>query len=202
VRRTSWILGLALVFPFIASGQNFPRVDIFGGYTYTKVSSYSVPLAVISQGGLGTFTLPAYGLNGWTGGATVSANKWFGVTGEFTDLYGTPVKAYGSTPLSSREHEYSYLFGPRLSYRGKRWTPFVHALFGGAHGTVLVSASGVNVPIIVTENKFAMAIGGGLDFKIQKHVAVRLIQTEYGMTRFVGSHQNNMRISTGLLLSF
>ena len=85
----------------------------------------------------------------------------------------------------------TYLFGPRISYRTEsRVTPFAQVLFGGAYSTM----SG--------QTALAMTAGGGFDLKIAPHVAIRVAQGEYLMTRFGGSTQNNLRISTGLVFQF
>ena len=63
-------------------------------------------------------------------------------------------------------------------------------LFGGAYDTT----SG--------QTALAMTAGGGFDLKIAPHVAIRLGQGEYFMTRFGGSTQNNIRISTGIVFQF
>ena len=53
-----------------------------------------------------------------------------------------------------------------------------------------------------------MTAGGGLDVKVHHHIAIRLIQAEYLMTRFenltTGStaSQNDMRLSAGLVFRF
>jgi opacity protein-like surface antigen len=103
---------------------------------------------------------------------------------------------------------YSYMFGPKLMMHRGRWTPFVQGLFGGAHATGSVSISPGAVrqqgigPVLfgsVSEDAFAMAIGGGLDVNATKHIGVRLVQAEYFMTRFISDTQNNARISAGVV---
>jgi len=44
-----------------------------------------------------------------------------------------------------------------------------------------------------------MAFGGGADYEMTNHVAIRLIQAEYLYTKFGGTHQNNARISAGVV---
>jgi len=204
VRRILWIFGLALVFSFIASAQSAPRADIFGGYTYNRVSGFTIPFQALFNTQGPAFPVPAYGLNGYTGSVNVRAYRWLGVTAEITDLYGTPLKKVLSTPIDSREHEYSYLAGPRVSvsFRHERWTPFLQALYGEAHGTALVTVPGEAGSFYISERKFAVAIGGGLDLKLKKHVAVRLAQAEYAVTHFESSQQKNLRISTGFVFRF
>jgi hypothetical protein len=54
-----------------------------------------------------------------------------------------------------------------------------------------------------TENNFAMAAGGGIDFKLSRHVSVRPIQAEYFMTKIpdgLNNRQDNLRIGAGIVL--
>jgi opacity protein-like surface antigen len=44
-----------------------------------------------------------------------------------------------------------------------------------------------------------MALGGGADYKLTEHVALRLIQVEYLYTHFAGTRQNNARIESGIV---
>ena len=90
-------------------------------------------------------------------------------------------------------------------------SPFVQALFGGIHASDVTVSSGCSGPgctPLPAENKFAMALGGGLDVRVRRHLAIRAIQAEYLMTKFSdinsGSSgtQNDMRLSTGLVFRF
>jgi hypothetical protein len=46
---------------------------------------------------------------------------------------------------------------------------------------------------------FAMALGGGLDLRAGKRIAVRLIQVDYTPTFFGSGRQDNFRISAGIV---
>jgi opacity protein-like surface antigen len=192
------MLGIVLLFASAASAQDeVPKVEIFAGYSYV-------------HGNLG-FRIPGFNMNG--GSASVSFNPWSSL-GIVADFGGYHVGNIGG--LSVDGNIYTYLFGPKLAYRSGRWTPFVQALFGGAHASG--STSPINVarvrpqgilPIfsgLASENAFAMAVGGGLDVNATNHIGIRLIQAEYLMTRFgvVNSTdtQNNARISAGVVFRF
>lgn len=52
-----------------------------------------------------------------------------------------------------------------------------------------------------------MAVGGGVDYNLTRHWALRPVQADYLLTRFsVGTlstqNQNNVRISTGVVFRF
>jgi opacity protein-like surface antigen len=73
-------------------------------------------------------------------------------------------------------------------------SPFAQVLFGGER--ISNSASGFGS---TSDSSFAMAFGGGADYEMTNHVAIRLIQAEYLYTKFGGTHQNNARISAGIV---
>jgi hypothetical protein len=54
-----------------------------------------------------------------------------------------------------------------------------------------------------------LTAGGGVDWKLNHTIGVRIIQTEYLYSQFLNAatgsnsnHQNNLRISAGILFSF
>jgi hypothetical protein len=80
-----------------------------------------------------------------------------------------------------------------VSFSAGKFRPFAEALFGGAHINI---SNGVG-----SDNSFATALGGGLDYKIIRPVAWRF-QGDYVQTRLLGATQNNIRLSTGIVLRF
>jgi opacity protein-like surface antigen len=99
----------------------------------------------------------------------------------------------------------TYMFGPRFNWRHSKLTPYVQFLFGGAY----IWNSPAGVPSI-TQNAFATAAGGGLDYQVSNHIAIKPIQVEYVMTQInsaeagpsnksFGSHQNDVRYSVGVV---
>jgi opacity protein-like surface antigen len=102
---------------------------------------------------------------------------------------GMPVQGVCSGVISG---EQNFLFGPRVSVPIGKIRLFAEGLFGA--GRASTSSFG-------SDTSFATAIGGGLDYKIIKPVAWRL-QGDYVQTRFFGATQNDVRISTGIVLRF
>ncbi len=175
MRKTILIFMLILLSCIFAVAQDYKKAEVFGGYQYTNVDD---------QGsGLGR-----QGFNGWNAAVSGYFTKNVGVTADFAGAYktieGVDVKVY------------SYLFGPTLRVPMDKATPFVHALFGGAH--LSGSAGGASV----TSNGFAYAIGGGLDFDASKNFAIRIGQFDYLGTRFESSNQKNFRYSAGIVIKF
>jgi hypothetical protein len=192
---------LAAAFIMLASlpalAQNYPSAEVSGGFSYLHV-----------QGG--------GNLYGWDASVTGNLNTWFGVAGEFSGHYGSngifttstllPAPAPPTTlTVSSGSSVYTFLFGPRLSYRrDRRITPFGHVLPGFARSafSVTVSAPGFSSHTSGSSTAFAMALGGGIDVRLSRSFAFRMIQADYLLTHFGGANQNNARITTGLVYRF
>ncbi len=62
----------------------------------------------------------------------------------------------------------------------------------------------------VSDSTFAMAFGGGLDWKAGDHILVRVAQADYLYTKHdfsfgvpgIATHQNNIRLSAGIVYVF
>ena len=109
----------------------------------------------------------------------------------------------GGPPLGVDGRMFTYTFGTRFSPRSGHGPlhPFGQFLLGGA--TLSASLSGQHAG----ENGFAILAGGGLDARVQTHIAIRCVEVDYLMTRFdrtVGTpgFQNDVRVSTGLVFRF
>ena len=116
---------------------------------------------------------------GWNTAANLYVTRWLGGTADFSGVYNN-----GSI--------YTYTFGPVVSTHKQNFSPFAHALFGGAR-----AASGG-----ISDSGMAMYFGGGVDFGKGKW-AVRAVQFDWMLLRFNGiSNKNNMRVNTGLMYRF
>ena len=182
-----WVLlcAAALLFAGGASAQDFPRAEVFGGYSFAHLGA---------DGSSANF-------NGGSASVAYNLFPWLGVVGDFGGYHGD--SSFGNGNL------YSYLFGPKVALRHGPITPFVQALFGGAHATASVSCDTARVKPQGTvecgsigENSFAMTVGGGLDWNATPHIGVRLIQAEYFMTNFANTRENGARISAGVVFRF
>jgi hypothetical protein len=117
---------------------------------------------------------------GWNGAANFYFTRWLGATADFSGGY------------SNGSHLYTYTFGPVVSTHKSGFSPYAHALFGGAH------ASGGGV----SDSGMAMMFGGGLDLG-KKKFAVRAVQFDWMPLRFQGiTDKNNFRVNTGLMYRF
>jgi hypothetical protein len=128
--------------------------------------------------------------NGWDTALTGNLNRWFGVTADFSGAY----KSQNGVSFNN----YTYTFGPVISLRhNETFTPFAHFLAGGARSSAAFSG------LSASGSGFAMMFGGGVDVKASRRLAVRAIQFDWLSLHSNGvSDNNNMRISTGLLLRY
>ena len=118
--------------------------------------------------------------NGWDTAANMYITRWLGVTGDFSGVYG------------SGSNLYTYTAGPVVSVHKSSFSPFAHALFGGAH-----TAAGS-----LSDSGMAMMFGGGVDFGTKKW-AVRAVQFDWLVLRSNGiTNKNNMRVNTGVMYRF
>ncbi len=187
-----FVLSLLCVSPGLLA-QKTPAVELFGGYSYLRTHTFS-------GGG-------DYNLNGWQASLTNNMNRWLGLEADFNNHYGTAPPAF-----VDRSPRFSYLFGPRFTFRMLPGvTPFAHALFGAVRGTAVVETSGpvcppVGVPYCVTltrpQTAFGMAYGGGLDLKVTRGMWLRLFQADYMTSNFTNDGRNDLRVSAGIVLRF
>jgi opacity protein-like surface antigen len=170
--RNFLILGVLILFIAApAMAQDYPKAEVSGDYQYIRAN----PGGSNCQGAAGS--------------VAGNLNDWFGVVGEFGGCKFT------GQPAGTSAHLLNYLFGPRVTYRSYgRLAPFAHVLFGGERFTASVSGVGS-----ASSNSFALALGGGADYNLQGHFAIRLIQVEYLYTHFGGVRQNNARIEAGIV---
>ncbi len=158
---------------FVAA-QETTKAEVFGGYQWTSVDFGS---GVSRQN-----------FNGFDGAVTGYFNQNLGITADFSGAFKTVEGV--STKV------YSYTFGPTLRVPMDKATPFVHALFGGAHASAGFEGASA------TSSGFAYAIGGGLDVNATKNVAVRIGQFDFFGTRIEGENQKNFRYSAGIVFKF
>ncbi|HXR40444.1 MAG TPA: hypothetical protein VN776_15190 [Terracidiphilus sp.] len=180
-----------------------PKVELFLGYSYLQ----AVPKLAAGN--------RLVWLNGGSASVAYNFNRYLGIVADVGALTNSEVRftgAYTSTVdvNNANVNVLTYLFGPRLSFRKyNRITPFAQILFGGAHANeVVLTPCTFSCTLLPAENAFAMTAGGGLDIRVHRHIAIRIIQAEYLMTRFqdyttgTTATQNDMRLSSGIVFRF
>jgi len=160
-----------------------PVVDLFGGYSFASLEG---------QNAVGRQETHGFGVSG-----TVNLSRSFGLTGDFSYGWGKldlPI----SIPVDVKFTTQTFLFGPTLSARGDRATVFGHALFGGMRGDAQLNV----IPVSLSDTKFAMGFGGGVDFNLTDRFAIRAIQADYIPIRDEGFWNHSYRLQTGVVFRF
>jgi len=138
------------------------------------------PLPEVYGGYQFTSTDGGWHASGWNTAANMYIWKNLGATADFSGVY------------SSGQSLYTYTFGPVVSKPKGSFSPYAHALFGGAHA----AAGGFG------DSGMAMMFGSGLDFGRHKLV-FRAVQVDWMVLRFSGfTDKNNVRVNTGFLYRF
>lgn len=153
--------------------EEYPRFEIFGGYTFVQL-----------DGGMGN-------MDGWNASFLGNFNSTMGLKGEVSGLY-----AKNTAFDIIRYSGYSAMAGPQVTGRTGPVSAFAHALFGVEHIGVGAPLEGIRVEASV--NAFAMALGGGLDWR-RGSWGIRLPQVDYFPWRALGGTAHNFRISAGIV---
>jgi hypothetical protein len=182
------LLVLILSVSFVTNAQSNSKVDIFGGYSYVRASNNGFS--------------PING-NGGVVSATYNLTNWIGVVGEFGISHFSNTRKGGVSGSGVAANTETYVFGPKLSlFRGHKIAPFVQVLAGGIRAD---NTFGYSPPFSGSETRLAILGGGGLDWKVNEHLAVRLAQVDYLYTHLQtdsNNHQNNFRYLTGVVFRF
>lgn len=173
MRKLTLLVTIILFLGVPAMAQNAPAVEFFGGYSHVEAD----------------FSNTSFSMNGAEVAMTQNLNNWFGGTLDFGTQYGSR----NGFNVNAQQ----IMYGPVFAYRkSPSFTPFGHVLVGVMRGGQ--GFAGISQPA----TKFGAAFGGGVDFKVNKHFSIRAIQADYLMSRFLNTHQNNIRLSAGIVLTF
>jgi opacity protein-like surface antigen len=222
---------LALIFliaSFAVAQDSTPRVQVFGGYSLLHEDTHGLTESTVDfvmHNPTSTFGIRS-NFNGWNAEAQYNVSSWVVFAADFAGYTGEPFTASNASGAAGlpQESRYSFLAGPVVSYRNKtRLTPYIHVLFGleRAHldATTLAGSAPPFSTVATTFNDFAIAAGGGVDYRIWRRVALRLGQVDWYKTslnpnKFYGSsfnselfeglptRQKNVRFSAGIVVNF
>jgi len=155
-------------------GEMSDRWDLAVGYEYVHFKS-----APFSANMSGIHTSVAYALDDWVA------------------IEGSVVAAFGGDVFAPGEQARYVLYtgGARISWNRdpKRWSPWVHALVGGAHVNPQVARS--------SKNGFAFQTGGGVDYYLNPRLSLRG-EVDYVRTQLYSEGQNNIQAGVGIVIHF
>jgi len=157
-----------------------PKVQLYGGYNFVRYNANPRIAGVPSS--------ESFNANGISGQVVYNPDKKLGIVGELGG-YSLARTGFNTT------HQVSYLFGPRVSLRRHVVTTFAQVLFGRVWAEDGITLGSVTA--------FGMTLGGGIDLRVSRYLAVSPLQAEYFLTKFpdgANDRQNNFRFGTGIVL--
>jgi hypothetical protein len=182
MRKFVLVLGAVLGLSGFAFAQEVPRVEVYGGYSYLNLDTNNLG--------------PRQSANGWEASASGDFNRWLAIEGDFAGYYktyGVDLTSLGLGTFNVNVHDYSYFGGPRITLR----PAFFHVLVGGDKLT------GSALGFSASQTRFATAFGGGVQWKVAPHMAVRAsadyVLTHHNIFGGSGFTQNNIRASVGIV---
>jgi opacity protein-like surface antigen len=170
---------LLLGFSVMAVAQDTPMAEVFGGYSYVRPDS---------QGGDVDLNM-----NGWNLSVALPGNKTLGFVADFGGVYA---KEGSNENDEIKYRAYTAMFGPKVTFRLGKVTPFAQALFGYAR----LTGKTFQEEQVLKENDFAYTIGGGIDVNLNNMVAIRPAQVEFLSIKSNGDMTGNFRYSAGVVL--
>ena len=219
------VLCAALLTASVAAATDVPQAEAFLGYNWVRFSPSNPNLPNFNG-------LPTFDMNGGNAQLAYTLHPRLSLVLDIGAVHAGSVFTLANTPNQNGvDHTLvNFVLGPRYTFtRHSRWMPFAQALFGGARGTSSTGISllpggiiwppvGVLIPpgtlqpvgatVQSERTGFAMLLGGGLDIKVSKHIALRPIGADYYLTRlprFVTGNDTNMnhfRYSAGVNFLF
>ena len=197
------LLAAVVMFGVTAWAQEaYPKVEVAVDYTYVHFVPAKHSGSVNLNGGGGQFTY--------------NFTKFIGVKADFQGYGSTNhnfivSNSLGQTAtLNAQANMFTYLFGPQIKYHGKI-APFGEVLFGAAHSNTYANLFKSGFFLAGTapaNNGFAMAVGGGLDIKVNHAISIRPGEFDFLLTRFGNpvtqnnNNQDNFRYDAGVVFTF
>ncbi len=174
------------------SHDEYPKNEFFAGYSYhsADINTLTIDPARTGQNGVNI----AY---------TRNLNQNIGITGDISAHFKRDSQQTSSGGVFERQRDQYYFLGgvkfkPSTENRAK---PFVHALLGASLFRGFTSDRGTSGNVFTFDDatSFALALGGGLDVKVNDRVSIRVIQADYTPTFFGSGRQDNIRLSFGVV---
>jgi Outer membrane protein beta-barrel domain len=181
---------LGLIFCLPAMAQDVPQYEIGGGVAYRSFDQFS-----------GT----RLNMGGWEAYGDYHVWRFINVAGDIAGTYNRSSSSGSVNKTSTSTNIYSFLVGPQLYPFGHahKITAYGHVLFGGGNYSSRITQVGFT-PFSTSYFGPVWMGGGGLDWKVKEHWAIRLIQADYERTSFLSGapSQGNYRVSIGLVYRF
>jgi len=169
------LFSLVILSSGLATAQEAPRFDVFGGFSYKRFDSKTLGYPDNSN------------LYGWNAEGIGNIKMRFGVVLDASGHYGSELSVY------------NFLIGPQYTLRRDKSRFFVHGLFGKAQNRVNIVQPTTNHFESVGKSYGG---GGGFDWDFSPRITIRVVQADYFWSSTFGATQNDIRVSTGLVFHF
>ena len=176
-----------------AAAQDYPRWDVFGGFSYARVNlgGQAGVFAPTTQNYWGMEINPSYNPRPYLRILLCDFSVGLGGSKTSTPFFHTDVRTA------------QVLFGPEFVLRSRTLQPFAHGLIGITNTRLVETFHGQDVvPDVARRTNLAFGVGGGLDIRVTRLIAIRAFQADYIPARLAGAWENHFRVSTGLTFSF
>jgi hypothetical protein len=171
---------------------------------HTGASASNRTALELSVGYESTFGDLITGSHFWMQGGNAQVHgRFYRGWGAVADIAGAHIGNINSTGIGL--DLVTATFGPRYTWSPvhARYSVFAQGLVGEAFGVNGVFPGRGNAS--TTANGIAVKPGGGVDFTLGPHVALRIFEADYLRTQFPNSTnnaQNNLHLGAGIILRF
>ncbi|MGC1385644.1 MAG: hypothetical protein WA823_17855 [Candidatus Acidiferrales bacterium] len=174
IRRLSVLAIVFFAAAFVAQAQlDTDKIELYGGYSFLHFSDNG-----------------SFNQNGWELQGQYKLFPFLGAVADFSGDYGNGVSTH------------YFLFGPEVSWPA-RVSPFAHVLIGAAHvGSNFVIGTQPPTFVSASDTSFATAVGGGIDTRLIHGIYWRIFQADWIHSSAFSGNQNNVRVSTGIVVHF
>jgi hypothetical protein len=207
---------LLSLFPLTVAAQDTPKFEVFGGYSYLRLSNDS--------------GLESAGLNGWNASAKYNPTARFGLLADFRGDYGqrtmAPYTLFLPMPGNpnpqvitepGRLHQHTFLFGPEfMVLHHGRWMVNARTLAGVTKMNTLVLPLRMPIQLpfgpngepitfsrrtVAGGSAFTGALAASLDYRITDRLSYRIFQPELLLVNFVGATPVHFQISSRIIFT-
>ena len=187
--RTSAVLLLAmcfagLLFPSLATAQEYPQMELFGGFSYARM------------GGMN--------LIGWDASGAWNLGYTLGIAVDVGRLNSSETQELAGYIYDVDQNVTTFMAGPRFTSRDPgKLAPFINLLLGVAHASAqyeIRSEGSIVESGTESNNGFSMLLGGGIDYKTRGPFSFRVLQLDYTGFRTQGYWTKGLRLSFGIAL--
>lgn len=155
----------------VAQDQPAPKWELFGGYSF--VYPGGDVHGVLPEGILPVSSRLESNPRGIGASLTYNFNRWLGLTGDISGHWGS-----SETGLARRIDDagfYNLSLGPKVTFRGAHFSPFLEALVGDHR---------LEPEAFHDIDRLGFMFGGGLDVNVTRHFALRLLRADYVMSSY------------------